>query len=775
MSDVDIFRYNPARTAFNFVMAGLLAFAFTAKGKDIVLEPGKVEVVVPMEAAKTAQFAAADLTNHLSQIFGSAVPLKNKPGKKVVQIFVGDSRWSRDAGIDVSGLPRDAFHIKSMDGRIYLAGRDDPKCDLGASLAKGEYPRQEHATSFAVCEFLERYAGVRFYFPDEYGTVIPKAKSIRVPETDDTVKPQFNVRNCYFWNNGRMPDSKDKFGEPDKRALCQLRLRENCNRPPSCHGLNKFNIPQRFAATHPEYFQLRKDGSRCTELPSRKRRRAGQLCHTSPMWDVIRADTIEKIRKGEKYVDIMPQDGMQECYCRNCMARYNQTNDFALATGYCSDLVWSNTVMVANAVKAEGLDGFVTQMAYGPCRLIPDFDIPDNVAVTVAVGGPWACSRKDILDKQVEFVRNWSKKIGRRISWAWTYPMKNYGWLQAHGVPQHAPRAYFEFHKRIAPYVDGCYIESNQQNDTLFYQYLNYYVFSKLAWNPDLDIEALLAEHHKLMFGAGAASMTRFFDRLEELWIGKVAVPSLIPETEIGPMIYPPTQLQIYRDIYSDKVMAELNGYLNSAVKAVGRDSVEAKRIAILRKRFMAPLENNRKEFLDAVSVPAELARRKQSSAVNLLKGLSWSVDSSKGSFVDDKIRFGREDSIRLETKGDNVGVALDLSSIARRLVPGATYRVSCFVRGEGITIHPNAKGRKGMRLDFAAGGMDVEYTQSPFHDLRYWCGTYDWMHQTFTLKIAAGSKVAKAAPQFWVRSWNVKGKFWIAGLRLEKMEDVRQ
>lgn len=745
-----------------------------ANGDDAVLSPGNVSVVVEPNGTKVARFAAADLTNHLSQVLGCEVPLVTDEDAESVRIFVGDSRWSRNAGIDVSNLPRDAFRVKSSGRRIYLVGRDNPKCDLETSLAKGVYPNLEHGTAFAVCEFLERYAGVRFYFPDEYGTVIPRVKSIRVPEVDGTVMPQFNVRNCYFWNNGRMPDSKDKFGEADKRALYQLRLRERCSRPPSCHGLNNFKIPHRFAATHPEYFQLRKNGTRCTELPSKKRRRAGQLCHTSPVWDVIRNDTIEKIRKGDKYVDIMPQDGMQECYCANCMARYNQTNDFALASGYCSDLVWSNTVMVANAVKAAGLKGSVTQMAYGPCRLIPDFDIPDNVAVTVAVGGPWACSRRDIFEKQVEFVKNWSGKIGRKISWAWTYPMKNYGWLQAHGVPQYAPRAYFEFHKRVAPYIDGCYIESNQQNDTLFYQYLNYYVFSKLAWNPDLDIEALLAEHHKLMFGVGAASMTRFFDRLEELWIGKVAVPSLIPETEIGPMIYPPTQLQIYRDIYSDEVMVELTGYLNAATKAVGRDSIEARRIAILRKRFITPLENNRKEFLDAVSVPAELARRKQSSAVDLLKGLSWSVDSSKGSFVDDKIRFGGENSIRLETKGDNVSVALDLSSIAGKLVPGTAYRVSCFVRGEGIMIHPNAKGRKGMRLDFAAGGMDVEYAQSPFHDLRYWCGTYDWMHQTFTLKIASGSRVAKASPKFWVRSWNVKGKFWIGGLRLEKIADVK-
>ena len=759
---------------FAFALLAAVAVAQPSVGKDAAINAGNVEVVVADDATKTAQFAAADLTNHLAMVFGRTVPLLRSPGKRRIQIFVGDSAWSRKAGIDVADLPRDAFRIKCTGGRIYLAGRDDPGCDLGAMLAKGEYPRAEHATAFAVCEFLERYAGVRFYFPDEYGTVVPKTGTLRVPECDDTVKPQFNVRNCYFWNNGRMPESADKFGEADKRALYQLRLRENCNRVPSCHGLNKFNIPQRFAATNPEYFQLRKDGTRSTELPSKKRRRAGQLCHTSPVWDVVRKETIAKMRKGARYVDIMPQDGMQECHCANCMARYNQTNDFALASGYCSDLVWSNTVAVANAVKAEGLDGFVTQMAYGPCRLVPDFDIPNNVKVTVAVGGPWACSRKDILDRQVEFVRRWSEKIGGKLAWAWMYPMKNYGWLQAHRVPQHAPRAYFEFHKRVAPYIDGSYLESNQEDDTLFYQYLNYYVFSKLAWNPGLDVEALLAEHHRVMFGAGAADMARFFDRLEELWIGKVAVPSLIPETEIGPAIYPPTQLEIYRDIYSDEVMAELSGCLDAAVRKVGAGSAEAARIAILRRRFLTPLEKRRREFLDAVSVRNELGRRARSGAENLLEGLAWEVDSSKGSFVDGDVRFGKERSVRLETAGENVCVGLDLSPVVGKLVPGGTYRVSCFVKGEGIAIHPNAKGRKGIRLDFTAGGMDAEYSQDRFHDLRYWCGTYDWMHQSFTLKIAAGSPAARHAPRFWVRSWNVKGKFWIAGVRLERLEDSK-
>ena len=147
----------------------LAAAPLWAVQADVILAPGNVEVLADPCGSKVAQFAAADLTNHLSKVLGCDVPIVSLPNDQRVQIVVGDSKWTRSAGIDVSKLPRDAFRIKSKGGKIYLAGRDHLSDDLGASLAKGVYPRREHATAFAVCEFLERYAGVRFYFPDEYG------------------------------------------------------------------------------------------------------------------------------------------------------------------------------------------------------------------------------------------------------------------------------------------------------------------------------------------------------------------------------------------------------------------------------------------------------------------------------------------------------------------------------------------------------------------------------------------------------------------------------
>lgn len=752
------------------VLAAIASTALAVRA-DVTISPNRVEVLVEPKCSKVARFAAADLTNHLSKVFGCEVPIVSALNGNRVQIVVGDSQWTRDAGIDVDGLPRDAFRIKCSDNRIYLAGRDHPSDDLGASLAKGVYPRREHATAFAVCEFLERYAGVRFYFPDEYGTVVPKAKSICIPTVDEVVKPKFTIRNCYIGNGGTMPDVKNEAEDKAKRAMYQLRLRENTLLIPCCHGQNRFKIAQRFAATHPEYFQLRENGTRATELDLKPRYLVGQLCHTSPVWDIFKAETIERMRANHKYVDLMPQDSMKACRCANCMSRYNQTNSFDLASGFCSNLIWSNTVAVANAVRAEGLDACVTQMAYGPSRLIPDFDIPDNVKVVLAVGGPWACSRKAVFDDQVDFIRKWSEKVGERVAWVWMYPMKNYDKLQAARVPQHAPRAYYEYHRRVAPYMDGSYLESNQGDDTLFYQYLNYYVFSKFAWNHDIDVNDLLSEHHRLMFGSGAKHVGRFFDRLEELWIGKVAVPSLIPETEMGPPIYPPSELEIYRDIYNNAVMRELAGYLDAAARSVASGSFEAKRIAMLRRRFLSPLEVRRKEFLDAVSVRVEQERRRVSAEPDIIEGLEWQVNSATGSVLDRKICVDKGGSVRIDTEGKSVSVGLDLKPVADRLVSGAKYRLSCFVKADGVEVVPDPRGRRGAWIEFEQSGKGLKYSADRFNDKRLWCGTYDWMHQSFVVEVSPDAAQKGYTPNLWLRTRYVKGRIWFDGIRLERIK----
>ena len=580
-------------------------------GRTVVFRPGRTEVVLADGAPGAAAFAASEATNFLSRVLGAAVPVVSRPtGRGFASLVLGSNVWSVAAGAIPDGSVRDGFRIRAVGDRVCIVGNDDD-VDVPGLMRRGAHSaRFRSGTLFGVYEFLERFVGVRFYFPGEMGTVVPRSGRIAA-SGDISVKPAFTVRDCCISSAGMWPDDMGEDGPvriSEKEAnglrlLYKLRLRECAERPSCCHGQNRFRIAERFSDTHPEYFMLRKDGTRCTGTNFTHSWEGRQLCHTSPVWDVIREEAIDRIRKGAKSVDVMPQDGMQPCWCAACQARF-RTTDFSLSSGYATGLIWSNTVAVAKAITAAGLQGSVTQMAYGTYRNIPDFDIPENVNLVLAVGGPWSESRPDIRDRQVAFVRNWSRKLGRKVAWIWTYPMKNYGRLQAPGVPQHAPHAYLSFYGRVAPYISGSFAETSCGKDGvlhLIHNYLNFYAFSKFAWDPSFDLDAALAEHDRLMFGAGAKEMGKFFDCLEKLWIDKVAIPSVIGETEIGPvMIKGPSEHDLWTKIYTPKVIAGLGGRLDRAAKLARADAMASKRIAWIRAGFYGTLLEASSRFTTA-------------------------------------------------------------------------------------------------------------------------------------------------------------------------------
>ena len=146
-----------------FVTAVAL-FAATASA-DVALSRDNAEIVaLDSEESGVVQFAAKELSSLLGQAFGAQVPVVNAPTEGKVSIVLGSNDWSRAAGIDTAALERDAFVIKVVGGKVYIAGRDAPG---GASMLKGKH---ERATLFGVYEFLHRYVGIRMYFPGERAT-----------------------------------------------------------------------------------------------------------------------------------------------------------------------------------------------------------------------------------------------------------------------------------------------------------------------------------------------------------------------------------------------------------------------------------------------------------------------------------------------------------------------------------------------------------------------------------------------------------------------------
>ena len=160
----------------------------------VLVKDGKVnfEIVVPSYALKPAKFAGKEAAEFLSQAVGSTITVKNAPSGKVPAIIIGDCKLAAKHGIDPTKFDRDGFVIKSIGKDILIIGRDTDVDPLGIITAFGD--KGHVATVFGVHDFLERFAGMRYYFPTELGTVIPELKNWSVPAINIYDRPDYQQR-----------------------------------------------------------------------------------------------------------------------------------------------------------------------------------------------------------------------------------------------------------------------------------------------------------------------------------------------------------------------------------------------------------------------------------------------------------------------------------------------------------------------------------------------------------------------------------------------------
>ena len=534
------------------------------------------EIVVREGAPSATRLAAEELNFFLARIFGAPLPVVAQRTAGKTAIVLGDA--AEDSGAaGVHGLPssagravsmkpphdRDGYIIEAKDGVVRIVGNDDDVPDPVATAAlPDEAPWQpcfRRGTLFGVYAFLERFAGVRMYFPGELGTCVPKTSRIAVPEGRITESPAFSVRRYGYADGpvpkelldgsaGRSVPSPPQMDETSFKRLNWYRLRMETAHLACCHG----------AKTH---------------------------CLAPETWDAIYTNACAILAAAQGVFDAMPKDGFT--WARHCPCDWCAKNiPFSRwDTGFATDLVWRRTAELASRLASRFPHARVSQMSYIPYARIPTNEIPGNVDVFVARRGPWA-EGTAIGEREKDEVRAWHAKLGRKVS-LWNYPDKVECWnLEMKDIPQLAPRAWACYYRAVAPHITGAFAES--ESDRWLYNYLNYYVFSRLCWNPDSDVEAILAEHHRLMFGAAAKEMADFFDMLENCWMKVVARPF---DTPLGPGVcHAPTPKELCTQIYSPAVLARLDASLVRAAEKVAAGSLEALRIALFRREYFAPL-----------------------------------------------------------------------------------------------------------------------------------------------------------------------------------------
>ena len=383
----------------------VILFATFGVNADCRFSATNSEVVVSSDAPQVVRFAAKEATNFLSRVLGGPVPIVDHPTGGKSSLILGDNGWARDEGLDVSMLGTDSFYLRAKGCRVYVCGKDDPSATIAADARNcGQTYGVHHGTLMGVYGFLERFAGCRFYFAHDLGTVVPRRTCICVPAQNRTIKPACVIREYYLGSVPAFPDG-GKTSDESYLGLNWLRLRMGGDRYACCHGQTSADLSSRFATSHPEYFALLKDRKtgelrRDTDPKHPMTRHPEQICHTSAVWDEFYEDAKAFLtgklaaergvhnkwdtstfgwnsNVSKLCIDFQPQDAMVPCLCKKCQSVYTKEPNFA------TDLMWGNWKRLAERIKADGFETKVMAMSYPPYSRLPDFELPDNLTAFV--------------------------------------------------------------------------------------------------------------------------------------------------------------------------------------------------------------------------------------------------------------------------------------------------------------------------------------------------------------------------------------------------------
>lgn len=613
------------------VVASFFAVACVAsvQAGPWIVEKGqpRAEIVIAEHPARTVRLAAADLQGYVQKMSGARLPIVTQPNGNAIKLYVGRSPYTDRLGITAEGLKYGAYRLVSGDDWMIFLGDDtefiprEPWPRSNASIASGELQKawealaggpwgvpnttmwkdrhkipasvglpdavpqpgkneyfevwayDERGSYNAVCGFLHKL-GVRWLLPGELGEIAPRMDSIPLPKIDETVRPDFEIRQFSFHGPWEWTQWAMRLGARYPYGL------------QTAHGMSRLARPEIFA-THPEWFAMY-GGQRRFDPESKN----NHFCYSN---EELFRETVRYVRaQFDVYdfegVSVMPPDAyISICQCPLCEGEADPDRG---PRGVLSNHVWDFVNRVAKEVARTHPDKLIYCCAYGTYSLPPaNIDkLEPNVQVLI-VGGR---RPKSGVAQQAEiraFRESWLPKTDRPIMIFENYPLTNRGWY----LPCFMARTIGQSINETKGISRGeeIWICPHQQFDgAAAFDAFQVYFTARMYWGgKEQDIEALLDEYCRLLYGPAAVQMKAFFDYCELHW----------------------------QDMETDKAKADTALRLFEEAKAkLDPSSIESRRLALLDK------------FLDGLRTKARLLGQKRGAVPKLRL-----VGEAKGIVID--------------------------------------------------------------------------------------------------------------------------------------------
>ncbi len=501
-------------------------------------------IVIPAEAGCQDRLTAELLASHIAKstdielnIYTESQHIKQELSKR---IYVGMTSRAKEFSSQLSKLDSDGFMIIPVDSNtLIIAGPTD------------------WGTEFGVCDFLERFVGVRWLMPGDSGTFIPRRSQIDGPETAIKDEP------ASF--------SRVFSGLSNVAQTTWARRNRNHDRISFHHNLINLFPPETYAKTHPDFFPIH-DGKRF--LPQTNLTHGWQPCFSAP------GITEEAVKNIKLYFSEHPNatsyslgvnDSTGDCECAACQSKDSGEKTF---NGYRSTsdryFAWCNTVVTE--VLKEYPDKWFGVLAYGSVIEPP---LKTKVHERIV---PFICCDR------LKWTLNEDCEQGHKVVEAWQKVCPTLGWYDyMYGSPYLVPRVYFHLMAQNYKYA-------YEHNVKLHYAevYPNWgegpklYVAMKLQWNPNLDVNDLLDDWYVSCVGKNAAAdLAGYYKLWEDFWTGpalKSSWKSISSKSEYLFMYSPD-----YLDVATTDMAQKSRKLLESTVSKAETDDQRARAQLLLR------------------------------------------------------------------------------------------------------------------------------------------------------------------------------------------------
>ena len=559
-------------------------------------EPGQVYTQWAPWSGKVEPYevSAKFLQTYLRKVTGATVPIvkeSDAPARNLV--LVGLGKLARSKGISVDGLKPEGFRVKTFPGGVALVGETqaDPDIQIFTSKKQPRYPRLDRGTMYAVLEFLERAAGVRWYFGGDLWSVVPATRDLAVGPMDIEKAPAFQMR----WG-GRGAGAADEWFPCYRWGSTSLLFVNH----------TFYTWGPYFGKKHPEYFAIRTDGTRHINYKSYYRP-VSHNCFSEP--GVIK-QFIENVKRWDEKGDnrnmfgIIPPNGPYVytcaadvwelrgmCHCWRCLSAWRPHQPPG-PMGKLSDLWVDFNIRLARELKKHWPKRRVAMLVYSEYERVPKAirQLPDNVDVCVAlVTGPTIQVDPRVRAVQQANIDAWSRMLGgdRRRLTSWFYFMYPQSFVAS---PMLAPHEFSRWAKTNVHKMSGVFSDAPgpQRNPAGWVKLtmLMVWLKHKLLWDPQADVDALIDRFCRDMFGPAYRPMKALFDLETERWENTrwsmIDGRSFVPDRIVHQEVYPPA------------VTAKLRALLKQAQSLAAPGTPDRKRVDWYAEAHREFFENNR-------------------------------------------------------------------------------------------------------------------------------------------------------------------------------------